>query len=88
MGSYLLVKKYGVDVAKEITDGHERTSFPLGYIGLDDDNRESELQDLYNNRVGRDAAMNKKNKNLKTADIIMKLYQEGKLQHSPFVLKR
>ncbi|MFD2205505.1 DUF6973 domain-containing protein [Kiloniella antarctica] len=46
LGSYLLAKRYGVKGAKEITDGHERMSFPLGYVGLDDDNDQSELQDL------------------------------------------
>ncbi|WP_020591229.1 DUF6973 domain-containing protein [Kiloniella laminariae] len=88
LGSYLLVKKYGVRRAKEITDGHERASFPLGYIGLDDDNDQSELQDLYNNRVGRDAAGNLKNKGRNPEDVIMELFREGKLQSVPFALRR
>jgi len=85
LGSYLMTQKYGPEAAKKILDRHERS--PAGGLSPRDTD-ESLLQDLYNNRVGIEAALNPSNKNGDPVQIIYELYEEGKLQTRPFRLKR
>ena len=85
LGSYLLTKYYGAAVAKDITDRHERG--PSGGLSPSD-RTEGLLQDLYNNRVGREAALKKENMNRRPEEVIMDLYRNNKLQTRPFLLKK
>lgn len=85
LGSYMMTKRYGSKAAKQILDRHERS--PKGGLSP----RDTEmglLQDLYNNKVGRDAALDFKNKGRNPVDVIKELYKERKLQTRPFRLKR
>ncbi len=85
LGSYLLTQRFDAESAKDITDRHERS--PSGGFSPAD-RTEGLLQDLYNNRVGREAALNAKYKGRDPADVIMELYRSNKLQTRPFVLKK
>lgn len=85
LGSFLLTKRYGAAAAKAILDGHERRPgiFTSGRRGSPGE----VLQDLYNNRVAREAALDPKNKGKKPEQIVMELYRAGKLQTRPFLIR-
>lgn len=85
LGSYMMTKKYGAIDSKKILDRHERS--PGSGISRED-NDETRLQDLYNNRIGRDAALDIKNKDRDPVEVVKELYRGGKLQTRPFVLER
>jgi|GEM_PF-3652725 hypothetical protein len=93
LGAYLLAKRYTVDEAKGITDGHERRPYGSSQYATNDSQKKkdsqtaSRLQDLYNNRVGLDAAADPRNSNRRPEDVIWELYQRGLLQTEPFELK-
>lgn len=86
LGSYMMTTHYGAKAAKEILDGHERSPGLISYGSKRTE--ESNLQDLYNNKVGRDAALNPKNKDRNPLEVTKELYYNGKLQTRPFLLKR
>lgn len=84
LGSFLLTRRYGAKDAKQILDGHERRpNSGLSKKGTPG----AALQDLYNNRVGREAAMDPKYKGMPPDQVILELYRAGKLQTRPFKLK-
>lgn len=84
LGSYIMTKRYGSKAAKTILDRHERAP---GQNLSPTDTDMGLLQDLYNNRVGIDAALDPKNQNREPVEVIKELYDSGKLQTRPFVLK-
>lgn len=97
LASFLLTRKVGDKNAKIILDGHERFPFSPGSgLGLGSGSGNSShgpgpsgdvLQDLYNNRVGRQAALDPRNKGKAPDQVIMELYRAGKLQTRPFRIK-
>ena len=85
LGSFLLTRQYGAADAKQILDGHERSP---GILSSGDSGTPGDaLQDLYNNRVGRQAALDPRNKGKRPEQVIMELYRAGKLQTRPFLIK-
>jgi len=84
LGSYMMTKKNGEKNAKDILDRHERS--PSAGLSPGDSD-ETRLQDLYNNRVGRDAAIDPKNKDRDPVEVVKQLYKQGKIQTRPFRLK-
>lgn len=84
LGSYMITKRYGSKAAKQILDRHERA--PRLKLSPTDTEM-GMLQDLYNNRVGQDAALDSKNEGRDPVEVIKELYDAGKLQTQPFRLK-
>lgn len=80
----MMTKRYGAVAAKQILDRHERAP---GQNLSPSDTEMGMLQDLYNNRVGRDAALDPKNEDREPVEVIKELYAAGKLQTRPFLLK-
>ncbi len=73
--SYEMALKYGLEMAKEIGDGHEITGEnPLSERAMD----------LFNNRVGRELALDPNNKGQGAEDVIIKAIKDGKLRLKPF----
>jgi hypothetical protein len=85
IGAILAVREYGPERAKVLLDRHERKP---NLRMSPSDTPGSQLQDLYNNRIGMDAAADPKYRDLDPVDIALDLYQSGKLQERPFELKR
>lgn len=84
LGSYMMTKRYGSQASKRILDRHERAP---GQNLSPNDTEMGMLQDLYNNRVGRDAALDPENRDRDPVEVIKELYDAGKLQTRPFRLK-
>lgn len=85
--SFLIARNHGSETAKFVTDGHERRPGILGGSVSGVERPGGTLQDLYNNRVGREAAIDPRNRNRKPEHVIIELYRAGKLQTRPFRLK-
>ena len=85
LGSYLMTKRYGAVEAKKILDGHERAP---GFRSKSLSKDGAVLQDLYNNKIGMEAAVDPKNRDKDPVDVIQELYEKRKLQTRPFRLKR
>ncbi|NVK20145.1 MAG: hypothetical protein HWE30_15715 [Methylocystaceae bacterium] len=73
--SYLMTQNIGADKAKHAGNSHEIT----------EENTEGErLMDLYNNRIGRQLALDPKNKGRPAEEVIREAIKDGKLRTSPF----
>ncbi len=73
--SFEVARKIGPDAAKEFGDAHERSEA---------NPTPERLMDLYNNKVGRDLAMDPENAGRDARDVIREAIREGKLKTSPF----
>ena len=73
--SYLMAQDIGVDGSKAAGDGHEITNV---------NNEGQRLMDLYNNKLGRELALDPANKDRPPEEVIMEAVKSGKLRLSPF----
>jgi len=85
--SFLIARHHSPETAKFVTDGHERRPGLFGGNISGSERPGGTLQDLYNNRVGREAAREPRNRDRKPEHVIIELYRAGKLQTRPFRLK-
>ena len=80
-----MTQRYGDKAAKKILDRHERAP---GQNLSPRDKDGGMLQDLYNNKIGRDAALDLKNKDRDPVEVIKELYEDKRLQTRPFLIKK
>jgi|GEM_PF-4542450 len=76
--SYLMTQEIGAEDAKRVGDGHERSR-------VNDDTER--FMDLYNNRLGRQLALDPKNKGRPAEEVIQEAIKTGKLRLRPFRLR-
>ena len=77
--SYRVAQEMGAEVAKRFGDGHE--------ISAPNDDSER-LKDLYNNHVGRQLALNPKNRGRPANEVILEALRNGLLRTKPFRVRR
>ncbi|SDH66461.1 peptidoglycan-binding domain-containing protein [Roseospirillum parvum] len=75
--SYRMTRELGAEVAKEITDAHERHTLDTNPMG-------DRLMDLYNNRIGRLLAQDPGNRDRPDEEVVLEAIQNGHLQLQPF----
>lgn len=76
--SYRATQEIGEDAAKQAGNGHEITK----------PNEDGErLMDLYNNKIGRELALDPKNKDRDPVEVIQEAIANGKLRKRPFRLR-
>jgi hypothetical protein len=84
--NYEMTKTFGAKEAKKIGDAHERGAirniFKKDGSGPNDESER--LMDLHNNKVGRELALDPKNKARSSTDVVLDALKKGKLRTKPF----